>query len=135
MEWSKQLVRVPELFDSHNHNAYEQCIKAGPLIFVAGQVGWDKERGIASLEFGPQARQAFENIRLALQAAGAGLADLVAMTVFLTDARYGQEFLEIRKEVLAGSFPTSALITVDKLYDPRLLVEIQATAVQPGWPR
>ena len=131
MDWSKRVIRVPGLFDAHDHNAYEQCIVAGPLIFVAGQVGWDRERGIISLEFEPQVRQAFENVRLALRAAGADLRDLVAMTVFLTDARYGGDFLRLRREIMAGEYATSALITVDKLYDPRLLVEIQGIAVKP----
>ncbi|HZD71872.1 MAG TPA: RidA family protein [Actinomycetes bacterium] len=128
-DWTKRVVTVPELFDSNAH-AYEQCIAAGPLVFVAGQVGWDRDRRIVSDEFEPQARQAFENVRSALRAAGLDLDDLVAMTVFLTDARYDREFLRIRQEVMGSSYATSALITVSALFDPKLLVEIQGIAVR-----
>ncbi len=130
--WSKQIVRVPELRDSRTRSAYEQCIVVGPLIFVAGQTGSDKDRGVVSSDFEPQVRQTFKNIQYALRAAGAGLKDLVSMTVFLTDARYGPEFTRLRQEILAGDYATSALITVDKLNDPKLLVEIQAIAVRPS---
>jgi 2-iminobutanoate/2-iminopropanoate deaminase len=130
-DWTKRIVKVPELFDSEA-NAYEQCVTAGPFIFVAGQAGWDKDDDAVPLEFEPQVRKTFENIRYALRAAGADLKDLVSMTVFLTDARYMREFLDLRKEILAGNYATSALITIDKLYDPTMLVEIQAIAVRPS---
>ena len=130
MDWSKQVVDVPELFASRGR-AYEQCVVAGPLVFVAGQVGWVKEEGVVSLEFEPQVRKTFENIQLALRAAGADLKDIVQMTVYLTDPRYMDEFLELRKEILGGEFATSAMITIDKLYDPKMHVEISAIAVRP----
>ncbi|HEX2031576.1 MAG TPA: RidA family protein [Actinomycetota bacterium] len=130
MDWSKRAVDVPELFESRTR-AYEHCVVAGPLIFVAGEVGWKKEEGVISLEFEPQVRKTFENIQLALRAAGADLKDLVAMTVYLTDPRYMDEFLELRKEILDGNYATSTMITVDKLYDPKMLIEISAIAVRP----
>jgi enamine deaminase RidA (YjgF/YER057c/UK114 family) len=130
-DWSKRVVDVPELFESRGR-AYEQCVVAGPLVFIAGQVGWVKEEGVVSLEFEPQVRKTFENIQLALRAAGADLKDIVQMTVYLTDPRYMDEFLDLRKEILGGEFATSAMITIDKLYDPAMLVEISAIAVRPN---
>ena len=53
------------------------------------------------------------------------------MTVYLTDPRYMDEFLELRKEILDGSYATSTMITVDKLYDPKMLIEISAIAERP----
>jgi len=130
-DWTKHIVKVPELFDSEP-NSYEQCVTVGPFIFVAGQAGWDKDENAVPLEFEPQVRLTFENIRYALRTAGADLKDLVSMTVFVTDARYMGEFLELRKEILAGTYATSALIAVDKLIAPTMLVEIQAIAVRPS---
>lgn len=130
-EWVKQVVDVPELFQSRSR-AYEQCVSAGPLIFVAGQVGWIKEEGLVSLEFEPQVRKTFENIQAALRRAGADLKDMVAMTVYLTDARLMEQFLDLRKEILGDSFATSTMISVDKLYEPEMLVEISAIAVRPS---
>jgi enamine deaminase RidA (YjgF/YER057c/UK114 family) len=129
MDWSKQVVDVPELFASQSR-AYEQCVKAGPLIFVAGQVGWVKEEGLISLEFEPQVRKTFENIGAALKAAGASLDDMVAMTVYLTDPRLMAQFLDLRQEILGGNFSTSTMIAVDKLYEPEMLIEISAIAVK-----
>ncbi len=130
-DWSKRVIEVPELFASRGR-AYEQCVVAGPLVFIAGQVGWVKEEGVVSLEFEPQVRKTFENIQVALRAAGADLKDIVQMTVYLTDPRYMDEFLDLRKEILGGEFATSAMITIDKLYDPAMLVEISAIAVRPN---
>jgi len=126
----KQPVRVPELFESHEHHAYEQCVVAGNMIFVAGQVGWDKDKGIVSKEFEPQVRKAFADIRACLNAAGADLGDLVSMTVYVTDIANGPEFLRLRKEILAGNFATSSLIGINELFHPDLLVEISAIAVR-----
>jgi enamine deaminase RidA (YjgF/YER057c/UK114 family) len=129
MEWTKQVVDVPDLFQSESR-AYSQCVTAGPLVFVAGQVGWVKEEGLVSLEFEPQVRKTFENIDAALRAAGASLGDLVAMTVYLTDPRLMAQFLDLRQEILGGNFATSTMIAVDKLYEPEMLVEISGIAVK-----
>ncbi len=128
--WKKTTVDVPGLGDSRGHS-YAQCVTAGNLVFVAGQTGVDANYNVVSSEFGPQARQALDNARLALEAAGSSLANIVSMTVFLTDMRYGHEFLEIRKEVLGDNLSASALIGVSQLAFPSLLVEIQATGIVP----
>lgn len=129
-DWSKKVVDVPGLFQSRAR-AYEQCVVAGPLIFVAGQVGYSGS-SVVSREFEPQVRQTFENIRTVLRAAGADLKDLVTTTTYLTDARLMDEFLELRQEILAESFATSSLIGVDKLFHPELYVEISGIAVRPS---
>lgn len=127
-DWTKQVVKVPELFDS-SARAYEQCVVAGPLIFVAGQIGTVGTE-LASLEFEPQVRATFANVEHALRAAGATLEDLVSVTVHLTDARRMDEFLAIRSDVLKGNFATSTMVAVDKLYEPEMLIEITAIAVR-----
>jgi enamine deaminase RidA (YjgF/YER057c/UK114 family) len=129
MNWTKCAVEVPELFSSQAR-AFEQCVVAGPLIFVSGQVGWIRGVGLVSPELAPQVRQTFANIRAALQAADADLEDLVSMTVYLTDPRHMEPFIEARREILQGSFPTSTMVAVDKLYAPGMLVEISAIAVR-----
>ena len=64
-----------------------------------------------------------------LEEAGGKLADMVTMTVFITDARYGDRFTELRKEIFDDDFPASALITVAGLAHPEILVEVQGIAV------
>lgn len=129
-DWEKKHVEVPGLGDSSVY-AYAQCITAGNLVFLAGQTGVDEDYKVVSSSFGPQARQALENVRIALEAAGASQSNLVSMTVFLTDMRYGHEFLELRKEVLGEELSASAIIGVSQLAFPELLVEVQAIAVLP----
>lgn len=126
---SKQLVEVPGLGDSSKY-AYSQCATANGFVFVAGQTGVDENYRPVSDDFEPQARQALENVRLALDAAGSSFDDIVNMTVYLTDMRYGHDFLEIRKEVLGDTLAPSALIGGIQLAFPSLLVEVQVMAVQ-----
>ena len=64
-----------------------------------------------------------------LEEAGGALADIVTMTVFITDARYGDRFTQLRKEIFGDNFPASALITVAGLARPEMLVEVQGIAV------
>jgi enamine deaminase RidA (YjgF/YER057c/UK114 family) len=79
--------------------------------------------------FDGQVRSVFAQLARTLEEVGAKLSDMVTMTVFITDARYGPRFLEIRKEIFGDNFPASALITAAGLARPELLVEVQGVAV------
>lgn len=125
-----QAVEVDSLEDSSSH-AYSQCVRVGPLVFIAGQCGRGKDPAVVSTAFEPQARAAIERVRAAVEAAGGSLADVVALTVFVTDIRLGPVFNEIRKSYFHPPYPTSALIGVSALMPPGGLIEIQATAVVP----
>jgi hypothetical protein len=65
-----------------------------------------------------QVRQLFKNLDRTLQKAGGKLSDVVQMTVFITDVRYGDRLTQIRREVFGDNFPDSALITVTALAVP-----------------
>lgn len=81
-------------------------------------------------DFDAQTRQSFANMQARLEECGAALADIVQMTVFIIDTRYGDRFVELRKEYFpGGAYPASALITVAGFAQPDMLVEIQAVAV------
>ena len=60
---------------------------------------------------------------------GGKLSDMVQMTVFITDVRYGDRLTQLRREILGDNFPGSALITVTALAVPEAKVEIQGYAV------
>jgi enamine deaminase RidA (YjgF/YER057c/UK114 family) len=125
----ERLVEVPGL-PATRGLAYANAVVAGDFVFVAGQAGVDEQGRLVSPEFVPQARRTFENIRLALEAAGATLRDIVAMTVFLTDWRYGQDFLRVRAEFLGDELAASATIGIGQLASPEMLVEVQCIAVR-----
>jgi len=99
------------------------------LLFLAGQTGHDAAAADAASRFEAQTRRAFEHVRLILEAAGGTLDNLVTMTVFVTDIRFGDEFVKLRGEILKRDFPASALIGISQLANPEALIEIQAVAV------
>ena len=101
--------------------------EGGKTLWLAGDTGDPKT------DFDKQTRDIFANLDKNIKAqGGAGLADMVTMTVFITDARLGDHFIELRKEAFKECFPASALITVAGLAQPGLLIEIQGVAVVGG---
>jgi enamine deaminase RidA (YjgF/YER057c/UK114 family) len=109
-------------------------IVTGPArtIYVAGHTGAKTDDGNSLAgDFEAQCRQTFRNIEKTLAEADAKLADLVTMTVFITDARYTTRMTELRAEVFGKDFPASAAITVTGFADPSILIEIQGIAVAP----
>ena len=112
--------------------AYSQAVvtAGGRTIWLAGQVaGADAAGRSLAADFDGQVRRVFELLGQTLEDAGARLADMVTMTVFITDARLGDRFTELRKEIFGDNFPASALITVRGLARPELMVEVQGVAV------
>jgi 2-iminobutanoate/2-iminopropanoate deaminase len=126
----KEHVVVPGMRDPDEYG-YSQCVKVGRTVYVAGQCGIGDDHHVIAHEFEPQARQAIERVRMALEAAGGTLDDVVAMTVFITDTRFGRVFTAMRAELFTKPYPTSALIGVSQLMPPGAMIEIQATAVLP----
>lgn len=126
----KEIVPVDGLEDPSVYG-YSQCVRVGPFVYVAGQCGLGLDHQVVSEDFEDQARAALERIKVALVAAGGTMADVVTMTVFITDTSLGRIFTSLRREYFAGDYPASALIGVSKLMVPGALIEIQATAVLP----
>ena len=106
--------------------------EGGKIVWLAGQIATvdDAGKSLAS-DFDGQVRQLFKNLDRTLQKAGGKLSDMVQMTVFITDVRYGDR-LTIRREVFEDNFPGSALITITALAVPEAKIEIQGYAVIGG---
>jgi len=105
--------------------------EGGRTVYLAGQTTLTDENGanIAG-NFEAQARTVFKLLDKTLQRGGGSLKNMVTMTVFITDVRNGDRFVEIRKETFPdGNFPASALITVSGLARPGMLIEIQGIGV------
>jgi 2-iminobutanoate/2-iminopropanoate deaminase len=112
--------------------AYSQAVasEGGRIVWLAGQTAGDDGAGRSLAgDFDGQVREVFARLGATLADAGGRLADMVTMTVFITDARLGDRFTELRKEIFDNDFPASALITVKGLARPELLVEVQGIAV------
>ena len=102
----------------------------GRIVWLAGQTATadDSGKSLAG-DFEGQVRQIFKLLNATLQKAGGKLSDMVQMTVFITDVRYGDRLTEIRREIFGDNFPGSALITVTALANPDAKIEIQGFAV------
>jgi enamine deaminase RidA (YjgF/YER057c/UK114 family) len=76
-----------------------------------------------------QTRQVFDNVRLVLEAAGAGFADVVKVTVFLVDVDDRAAVNTVRQEVFGDARPASTLVEVSRLAIPGARIEVEAVAL------
>jgi enamine deaminase RidA (YjgF/YER057c/UK114 family) len=109
-------------------------VPAGELVVVAGQVGAGPD-GVAAGDVVAQTKQAFENVRLVLEAAGCTLRDVVRFQTFLTRTDDMPGFMKARQEVFGDvypdrAYPPNTLLVITRLVRPELLVEIEAMAVR-----
>ena len=114
------------------HTLYSHVVVASgqSLVFIAGQLARDKDGNIVGKgDMGAQIRQVGENLRVALEAAGVGLKDLVKTTTYVTDIDEFFKHPEIRHEIFGQSLPTSTTVEVRRLSHPDFMVEIEALAV------
>jgi 2-iminobutanoate/2-iminopropanoate deaminase len=111
--------------------SYVHGLKAGNLLFVAGQVAFD-EHGQLVGEDDPaaQTRQVFRNLERVLKAAGARFDNVVKVTTYMTDRRHGDAIRAVRYEYFGGHRPPHTGVIV-ALGDPRILVEVELIAVLP----
>jgi len=75
-----------------------------------------------------QAKGIFAKIRHLVEAAGGGMADIVKVTIFVTDIRNREKVWQARREFFTGDFPTSTLVQIAALATPETKVEIEAIA-------
>ena len=111
---------------------YSQAVvtEGGRVVWLAGQVAGEDSSGRSlAADFDGQVREVFARLGRTLEEAGGRLSDIVTMTVFITDARLGDRFTQLRCEIFGDDFPASALITVAGLARPEMLVEVQGIAV------
>lgn len=109
---------------------YSQGVKVGGAVYVAGQVGSkDGEVAGGGEDVAAEARQALENVRKVVEAAGGSLADVVQLTCFLTDIEQGGILHPIIAELFPGNKPAVTSIVVRSLGSLKYKMEIQATAV------
>ena len=114
---------------------YSQIVEvtAGRIIFISGQTAVDAEgKVVGKHDFAAQAEQVFHNLSIALQARGCTAANLVKLTVFLTDMEKLGRYREARNRFFATVTPPAApavtLVEVSKLYGPDFMIEIEAIA-------
>jgi 2-iminobutanoate/2-iminopropanoate deaminase len=119
--------------DAQKSRAYSPAVitEGGRIVWLAGQTATvDGEGKDIAGNFEAQTRRVFALMAETLRRAGGTLASLVTMTIFIKEPRFGDRFIEIRRELFpGGNYPASALITVTNFARPGIEIEIQAIGV------
>jgi len=110
---------------------YSSATKAGPLVFISGQIGAldDAGKPISTVE--GQTRQLLKKMKIALEAAGASLSDVTKTTVFLVNVNDFAVMNQVYKEFFPKEPPARSTVIVAGLAKPEWLVEIEAIAYKP----
>jgi enamine deaminase RidA (YjgF/YER057c/UK114 family) len=113
---------------------WSNCLVVDGIAYVSGMVA----RGAANLDKMDeyeQAREIFRKIKALLEAAGGKMADVVKVTIYVTNIKNNTKVWKARAEVFSGNFPASTLVQVAALASPEILVEIEAIAHLGKGPR
>jgi enamine deaminase RidA (YjgF/YER057c/UK114 family) len=108
---------------------YVRAVSSGPFVFVSGTTSLDAKGRVQGKDAAQQTTVTMRKIEAALKAAGARLADVTRMTIFVTDIRDMGAVSKALGKALRGSVISSTLVAVSALAVPGLLVEIETMAV------
>lgn len=110
---------------------YTDAVRFGNLLFISGLAPVDAEMNVVSTDVAEQTRSLFEQMEKLLTAAGATFADVLRVTVYLTDVNDRTKINPVRQEFFGSTRPASTLIGVNELAIPGMKVEIEAIAGLP----
>ena len=106
---------------------YSQAVTCGGLVYLSGQLGIIPASGVIPEDFAQQARQALDNVRCVVEAAGSDLARVLSVDVFLIDMGRFAEFNAIYSTYFTAHKPARAAVAVAAL--PReAQVEVRVVA-------
>ena len=127
----RQEFSVPGLSPPISH--YCDAVRYGDLLFISGLVGVDDTgKVVGEGDAARQTRQIFENMKKVLDAAGASFADVLKVTVFMTNIEDRPAINPVRQEYFGSARPASTLVEVRRLVRPDLLLEIEAVVGLPS---
>lgn len=114
-------------------SGYAHGTKVGDVVYLGGQTALDADMRIVPGGIVEQFRQAFGNVLATLRAAGGQPADLVEVTIYLTDVddymAHGREIGKIWREMAGSEYPAMAGIGISRLWQKEALIEIKGVAV------
>ena len=111
---------------------YSHVVSAsgGKTVYIAGQVAFDAQGNLVGKgDLAAQTKQVFENLAIALKAAGATFSNVVKTNYYLRDASQVAIVREIRSKYFTSELPASTLVEVPRLANPDFLIEIEVIAV------
>jgi enamine deaminase RidA (YjgF/YER057c/UK114 family) len=118
----------------HEPEGYTHVVvaEATRRVYIAGQVGVGVDDAVVGTDLASQTSQALENVRLALDAAGAGWEHVAKLMIYIVDfdeTKMAEFGAGMGPAVESGMTPTAAtLVGVQALFRPDVLVEIEAIA-------
>jgi reactive intermediate/imine deaminase len=94
---------------------YSQAIKAGNVVYLSGQIGFEPQTMelVAGME--QQTRQMFQNLEQVVIASGGNLAQIVKLTIYLTDMNNFAVLNQVMAEFFTAPFPARAAVGVKEL--------------------
>ncbi|MCI3950750.1 MAG: RidA family protein [Burkholderiales bacterium] len=109
-------------------------VQGARMIYLSGQTPADADYKVVGRDVRAQAHAVYDNIEIALKAAGAGWDNVVKTTTYLTDAALIQDFREARMERFRNlkAAPANTLLVVSSLAEPEFLIEIDVVAAVPA---
>jgi reactive intermediate/imine deaminase len=110
---------------------YCDAVRFDDTLYISGIPPLDSKGKVVSEDPAAQARQVFENMKIVLDAAGATFADVLKVTVYLTDVDDRTKINPVRQEYFGAARPASTLIGVKALAIPGMKVEIEAVVGLP----
>ena len=114
--------------------AYSRAVVQGDWVFVSGTTGFDYTTMTISSQVEEQAEQCFLNIANALQQAGASLADVVRVHYILPHGEDFEKCWPVLRKYLGAVRPAATMLSA-QLLDPRMLIEIEVTALRTTTPQ
>lgn len=114
---------------------WSNCLLVNGVAYVAGMIARGKDGRIVEGDEYAQAKVIFAKIKGLVEAAGGTMADVVKVTIFVTDITQREKVWRARREVFSGNFPASTLVQVAALAEPSVKVEIEAVAHIGAGPR
>jgi 2-iminobutanoate/2-iminopropanoate deaminase len=107
---------------------WSNCLVVDGVAYISGMVARDNSGKVVEGDEYEQAKLIFVKIRNLVEAAGGKMADVVKITIFVTDITQREKVWRARREVFAGDRPASTLVQVAALAEPSVKVEIEAIA-------
>ena len=107
---------------------WSNCLVVNGVAYVAGMTARGKDGRVVEGDEYEQGKIIFAKIRNIVEAAGGAMADVVKVTIFVTDITRRERVWRARAEVFTGDFPASTLVQVAALAEPGIKVEIEAIA-------
>jgi enamine deaminase RidA (YjgF/YER057c/UK114 family) len=112
---------------------YSHVVKAGKLLFIAGQVGATADGTVVGPGMKEQTEQVLENLQVALKSQGLDISHVAKITIYTTSISEfrAQEVAAVRAKFFGTNHPASTLVQIQQLASPEYKLEIEAIAVAP----